>query len=160
MPPWEAAERGWFPVGRVPDHVKLGIDEVPLACNMQLDNFRQYMAYAMTFRNPVNNYVLQRFGVGTGLLAPTASDVQLGNQIPLVATDNPLYNTKLFDSVSYQSPFQTIINFTLGVNDAVGYLITEMGLYSGDQTLLVKWLLPAGIQGGVSSLTFQHRLVW
>jgi hypothetical protein len=158
--PWVAAERGWFPVGKAPADVKLGDDEVPLAVNLQLDNFRQYMAYAMTFRAPVGNYVLQRFGVGTGTAPPTTADVQLGNQIPLVASDNPSFNTRLVDYAQYPSPFLTQIYFTLAITDAVGYLVTEMGLYSGDQTLLVHWLLPAGIQGGVSSLQFCHRLAW
>jgi hypothetical protein len=139
----------------------LGPNEIPLGPNLQLDNFRQYMAYAMTFRAPVGNYVIQRFGVGTGTLPPTTADVQLQNQVPLIGADQPTLGTKLIDYVTYPSPFVSIIYFTLGITDANGYNITEVGLYSGDNTILVRWVLPAGINSsGQVAVTLAHRLVW
>jgi hypothetical protein len=135
-------------------------DEIPLGHNLQLDNFRQYMAYAMTFRGPIGNYVLQRFGVGTGVTPPTVGDVQLQNAIQLVAPDNPNVGTKLIDYVAYPAPFYAYIYFTLGVNDANGYSVTELGLYSGDNTLLIRWTVPGINKDATYSPQLVHRLAW
>jgi len=160
LPASEVVDRGIAVPGAGESGWGLGPNEIPLGPNLQLDNFRQYMAYAMTFRAPVGNYVLQRFGVGTGTLPPTTADVQLQNVVPLVAPDSPTATNKLVDYCAYPSPFNVQIFFTLGVQDAIGQLITELGLYAGDQTtLLIRWTLPAGVQStGQNSVTFCHRL--
>lgn len=161
LSPYEVVDRGIVIPGKGEDGWGLGPNEIPLGPNLQLDNFRQYMAYAMTFRSPVSNYVIQRFGVGTGTLPPTTADVQLQNQVALVASDNPSATTKLIDYCSYPSPYIVQIYFTLGTQDANGQLITELGLFSGDGTILVRWTLPAGINNtGQTAVTFLHRLAF
>jgi len=156
----DAIRYGWITPGKAVAGFDLTGDEIPLGLNLQLDNFRQYLCYASTYRSPVGSYVLQRFGVGTGVRPPTTADTQLQAQVNLVAQDNPAFNTKLVDYVAYPSPFYAQIYFTLGVNDANGYLITEAGLYSGDNTLLIRWTIPGIAKDSTFTPTLQHRLAF
>lgn len=160
VPLSKAVDYGWITPGKALPGWDLTSDEIPLGPNLQLDNFRQYLCYASTFRNPVSNYVLQRFGVGTGVTPPNTANTQLQAQVNLVAPDNAQLSTKLVDYVAYPSPYYAQIYFTLGVNDANGYLITEAGLYSGDNTLLIRWTIPGIAKDSTFTPTLQHRLAF
>lgn len=156
----DAVRWGWVLPGKSMSDFDLSSNEIPLGPNLQLDNFRQYLCYAATYRAPVGNYVIQRFGVGTGVKPPTTADTQLQAQVNLVAPDNAQLNTKLVDTTSYPSPYYSQTYFTLGVNDANGYLITEAGLYSGDNTLLIRWTFPGIAKDSSFTPTLMHRLSW
>lgn len=130
----DAIRYGWLKPVKAPAGWGIGADEVPLGSNLFLDAGRQYLAYAFGYRSPVSNYAVSYFGVGTGTAAPTATDTALSNPVPLIAPSTYL---ALVDSVDYPAPFVARINYTLGANMANGYLITEFGFYSGDQTLLI-----------------------
>ena len=101
----DAVRWGWVLPGKSMSDFDLSSNEIPLGPNLQLDNFRQYLCYAATYRAPVGNYVIQRFGVGTGVKPPTTADTQLQAQVNLVAPDNAQLNTKLVDTTSYPSPY-------------------------------------------------------
>ena len=141
IPLQDAIRYGWLKPVKAPAGWDIGPDEVPLGSNLFLDAGRQYVAYAFGYRSPVSNYAVSSFGVGTGVGAATATDTALINPVPLIAPSTYL---QLVDSVDFPAPFVARINFTLGSSMANGYLITEFGFYSGDQTLLIH-LVRTGI---------------
>jgi len=132
---------GWAHPVKAPTGWGIGPDEIPLGYNLFLDQARQYTCYALTFRSPIANYTIQQYSVGTGLTPPSVADVALGN--PVLLGNSTYFNP--IDGVDYPAPFMAQIRFTLGVGDANGYLLTEFGLFSGDQTLLMHWLQPGGL---------------
>lgn len=145
--------------GKCPAEFALPADELPLGYNLFLDNARQYVAYAMAFRAPVGDYVIQKFGVGTGNTPPNVGDVELQNRVE-VTPGSGTY-VKFIDSVEFPAPFTAAFNFTLGANDFNGYLIEEVGLYSGNNTLMMRWVLPSGINKDATiALTLRHRVVF
>ncbi len=108
--------------------------ELPIGENLFVDQGRQLLAYAFGFAEPISNHVCSRFGVGTGTSPAKVTDVALQNPIKL---SNSLF-TKEIQGVSFPAPFIALVEFSLGVADANGYLITELGLFSGDDTLLSR----------------------
>lgn len=114
-----------------------GLDrgEIPLGENLFVSGGRQMMAYCLAFKSPISNYTLQRFAVGTGTTPPNMGDVQLENAVPF---DGGAYS-KLIDNVTFPAPFILRVECTLGLNDANGYLLTEFGMLSGDETLIARF---------------------
>ena len=108
--------------------------EVPLGENLFLDQGRQVLAYAFGFRSPIQNYTVQQFGVGTGLNPARVTDVALESPITLSSGQT----TKAIDSVDFLSPFVVRVSFTLGLTDANGYIISELGLFSGGGALMAR----------------------
>jgi hypothetical protein len=135
VPLRKAIEYGWLQPSKAPAGFGIGPDEVPLGRNLFLDAGRQYMAYAWGFRPPVSNYAVQYFGIGTGTATPAVSDTALQNP---VAFDGAQQFLKLVDTVDFPAPFIARVLFTIGATEANGYLLTEFGLYSGDQTLITR----------------------
>lgn len=132
----EAVRQGWIvpAAGEPPSGFELSPQELLAGPNLFLDTGRQLMAFAFGFRSPISNYVCQKFGVGTGLVAAKVTDVALGSPITL---SNAL-TTKEIDSVDFLSAFIVRVSFTLGLADANGYAISEMGLFSGNDTLICR----------------------
>jgi len=131
----QAVDYGWVnPARGVFAGWGLQRHEVPLGENLFLDQGRQVVAYAFGFRSPISNYTVQRFGVGTGLTPAKVTDVAL--QAPIVL--NTGTTTKLIDAVDFLSPFVVRVAFTLANDDANGYLISEMGLFSGGEALIAR----------------------
>jgi hypothetical protein len=131
----QAVDYGWI----VPDSKPargwgLGREEISLGQNLFLDNGRQMLAYCFGFRSPIDNYVLTKFGVGTGFTAPKVTDVSL--EAP-IAFSVGVY-TKDIAGIDYPTAFVMRVEFVLGATEANGYLITEMGLYTGDETLVCR----------------------
>jgi hypothetical protein len=123
----EATNRGWLipqANGSVPDD----------NTNLFLDQGRQVVAYAFGFRSPIYNYTVQKFSVGTGLTSAKVTDVALEAPVTL---SNGL-TTKAIDCVDFLSPFVVRVSFTLGLSDANGYLLSEMGLLSGGDVLIAR----------------------
>lgn len=109
--------------------------------NLFVDSGRQLLAYCFAFRAPIENYVCQKFGVGTGVRPASTNDVSLQAPVQLASG---LYTGGL-DSIDFLSPFVVRVAFTLGLNDANGSLITEMGLFSGNNTLIARRVRTVGI---------------
>lgn len=156
IPLRKLVENGWVTPVRAPSGWGIGPDELPLGKNLFLDNARQYTAFSLTFRAPISNYTLQNYGVGTGLTPPTVADTSLENAVTLsnLSTIAPI------DGVDYPAPFVTQTRFTLGVNDANGYALTEFGLFSGDGTILMRWVTPALNKSSAWAPTLVHRSVY
>jgi len=131
----QAVDYGWISPVRG-EFAGWGLErhEVPLGTNLFLDQGRQVVAYAFGFRSPISNYTVQNFGVGTGLTPATVTDVAL--QAPV--TLNNASTTKPIDSVDFLSPFVVRVAFTLATDDANGYILSEMGLFSGGGALIAR----------------------
>lgn len=132
-----------------------GLDrhEVPLGENLFVDQGRQIVAYAFGFRSPISNYTVQRFGVGTGLTPAKVTDVAL--QSPVVL--NTGSTTKPIDAVDFLSPFVVRVAFTLATNDANGYILSEMGLFSGGEALIARKVRAVSIN---KTSDFSPTLTW
>lgn len=150
----EAVDRGWInPVAGEFKGWGLERHEVPLGENLFLDQGRQLLAYAFSFRSPLEDYACRKFGVGTGLTAAKVSDVALEAPITL----NSGQVTGPLDSIDFLAAFVIRVSFTLGLADANGYVITEMGLYSGNNTLLARKIRAVAVN---KTSDFSPTLTW
>jgi len=141
--PLEAAIRyGWIS----PEHLA----DTP---NLFVDQGRQLLAYCFAFRSPIENYTCSKFGVGTGTTAAKVTDV--GLEAP-VALSSGNY-TAAVDSVDFLTAFVVRVAFTLGLADANGSLITEMGLFSGNDSLMARRVRTVGIN---KTSDFAPTLTW
>jgi hypothetical protein len=138
VPLADAVRYGWIRPGEVPDGFTLPDGAVPIGSNVFVDGGRQYAVYALAFRAPMQDYTLQRFGVGTGTRPPASTDTALVNPVAF----NSGAFTKLIDVADFPVPFVIRAQFTLGASDCNGYLLTEIGLFSGDETLLARVVRP------------------
>lgn len=131
----KAVDYGWIrpAAGRAPAGWGLERHEIPVGKNLFVDQGRQLMAYAFGFRAPISDYVCQKFGVGTGLTVARVTDVSLESAIDLGGS-----TTKAIDFVDYINPYVCRVTFTLSVSEANGYLISEMGLFSGNDALMAR----------------------
>lgn len=127
--------------------------EVPLGENLFLDQGRQIVAFAFGFRSPISNYTVQKFGVGTGLTPAKVTDVAL--QAPVVL--NTSTTTKAIDAVDFLSPFVVRVSFTLANDDANGYILSEMGLFSGGDALIARKVRAVSIN---KTSDFSPTLTW
>jgi hypothetical protein len=127
--------------------------EVPLGENLFVDQGRQIVAFAFGFRSPISNYTVQRFGVGTGLTPAKVTDVAL--QAPV--TLNNALTTKEIDAVDFLSPFVVRVAFTLANDDANGYILSEMGLFSGGEALIARKVRAVSIN---KTSDFSPTLTW
>lgn len=132
----------------------LGRHEVPVGKNLFLDQGRQLLAYAFAFRSPIENYVCRKFGVGTGLTTATVADVALESPITLAST---AAITAPIDSIDFLSAFLVRVSFTLALGDANGYVITEMGLFSGNNTLMARKIRAVAVN---KTSDFSPTLTW
>jgi hypothetical protein len=126
---------------------------VPLGKNLFVDQGRQVVAYAFGFRSPIFSYTVQRFGVGTGLTPAKVTDVAL--QAPI--TLNNGLTTKAIDAVDFLSPFVVRVAFTLATDDANGYMLSEMGLFSGGEALIARKVRAVSIN---KTSDFSPTLTW
>lgn len=152
----QAIDYGWIrePAGRQPTGWGLERHEVPLGQNLFVDNGRQLVAYAFGFRAPIQNFVCQKFGVGTGVTTARVTDVAL--EAPITLTTGL---TKPIDAVDYLSAFVVRVSFTLGLGDANGYVISEMGLFSGNNSLMARKIRAVSVnKNSEYSPTFSWRL--
>lgn len=122
------------------------------ATNLFVDQGRQLLAYAFAFRAPISDFVCQQFGVGTGTTPAKVTDVALESPVALSSGF-----TAQIDSIDFLSAFVVRVAFTLGLADANGSLITEMGLFSGNNTLIARRVRTVGI---AKSSDFSPTLSW
>jgi hypothetical protein len=128
-------------------------DDVYGAPNLFVDQGRQLLAYCFAFRAPIEDYTCSKFGVGTGVTAATVTDV--GLEAP-VALSSGSYTGPL-DSIDFLTAFVVRASFTLGLSDANGSLITEMGLFSGNDSLMARRVRTVGIN---KTSDFAPTLTW
>jgi hypothetical protein len=150
----QAIDYGWIcePAGRQPLGWGLERHEVTVGKNLFLDNGRQLLAYAFGFRAPIQNFVCQNFGVGTGVTPARVTDVAL--EAPITLTTGL---TKPIDAVDFLSAFVVRVAFTLGLADANGYIISEMGLFSGNNSLMARKVRPVSIN---KNSEFSPSFLW
>jgi hypothetical protein len=113
------------------------------AKNIFVDQGRQCLAYAFAFRSPISNFVCQKYGVGTGRSPAKVTDVAL--QAPLALASASGQYTAPVDSIDFLSAFVVRVAFTIALGDANGSLITEMGLFTGNDTLIARRVRTVGI---------------
>ena len=150
----QAVDYGW--INPVPGKFAgwgLEHHELPLGKNLFVDQGRQLTAYAFGFRSPIFDYTVQNFGVGTGLTPARVTDVAL--QSPIVLSNSQ--TTKPIDAVDFLSPFVVRVAFTLGNSDANGYVISEMGLFSGGGALIARKIRAVSIN---KTSDFSPTLTW
>jgi hypothetical protein len=122
--------------------------------NLFVDQGRQLMAYAFGFRSPIENYTCQRFGVGTGTTAARVTDVALEAPVELISSQA---TTASITSVDFLTAFVMRIGFSIALGDANGALLTEFGLFSGNNTLLARKVRGVGIN---KTSDFSPTLTW
>jgi hypothetical protein len=127
-------DRGLVPSVAVPAGWGAMRDEICLGLNNYTLNLRQFNAYLFGYRAPVSDYVCANFGLGTGTNAPNVTDVALESPINFY-NNGPLAPINYID---FPEPFVARVSFTIGINDANGFLITEYGLFSGNGVLLAR----------------------
>lgn len=136
-----AVDQGWITPGmNQPAGWDLERHEVVVGFNLFTDQGRQAMAYAMGFRAPIEDYVITKFGIGTGVTAPSVTDVAL--EAPILLSGNPTKNITLVD---FTHPFTLRAKLDLGLGDANGYIISEMGLFTGGDILVARKVQPVSI---------------
>lgn len=151
----QAVDYGWVTgtQSRQPAGWGLPRHEIPLGQNLFLDNGRQLMAYAFGNRSTISDFTVGKFGVGTGTTMARVTDTQL--EAPITLSSG--LTVKAIDYVDFTAPFVARVVFTLGINDANGYAISEMGLYSGNSTLMARVVRSVTIN---KSSDFAPTLVW
>lgn len=133
--PFDKAEQyGWIKPAQVPAGWELTPGAYPIGRNLFVDGGRQLLAYVWGGRSPMSDYACQKFGIGTGTTAAAVIDTALQSPIAFSAG---VY-TKAVDAISFTSPFEARVEFTVGASQANGYLITEFGLFSGNNVLLAR----------------------
>ena len=150
----QAVDYGWIkPVTGQFAGWNLERHEVPLGENLFVDQGRQVVAFAFGFRSPISTYTVQRFGVGTGTTPARVTDVAL--EAPVVL--NTSTTTKPIDAVDFLSPFVVRVAFTLANDDANGYILSEMGLFSGGEALIARKVRAVSIN---KTSDFSPTLTW
>jgi hypothetical protein len=134
LPTQKAVEYGWLPNSSQPAGWGLARHEVPLGPNLFVDGGRQLLAYCFGGRSPLSDFFCQKFGVGTGTTAPAVTDSALEAPVSL---DNAAY-TKQISSIDFPAPFVCRIECPLSHADGAGYLLTEIGLFSGNDSLFAR----------------------
>lgn len=150
----QAVDYGWITPARG-EFAGWGLErhEVPLGKNLFVDQGRQIVAYAFGFRSPVSDYTVQNFGVGTGITPAKVTDVALQSPVTL----NTGSTTKPIDAVDFLSPFVVRVAFTLANDDANGYILSEMGLFSGGGALIARKVRSVSIN---KTSDFSPTLTW
>jgi len=151
-----AVDYGWITnAQRAPSGWGVGRDEISLGKNLFLDQGRQLVAFCFGFRNPISDYTLQKFGIGTGTTAANVSDIALEAPIQLASQANA--TTSPIDAIDFLTPFVLRVAYTVAYGDANGYLIRERGLFSGNNTLIARHVSAAGIN---KTSDFSPTLTW
>lgn len=151
-----AVDYGWVTnAERAPSGWGIGRNEACLGKNLFLDQGRQLVAFCIGFRNPISDFTLQKFGVGTGTTAANVADIALEAPIQLASQADA--TTAPIDAIDFLTPFVLRVAYTLAYGDANGYLIRERGLFSGNDTLIARHVSAAGIN---KTSDFSPTLTW
>lgn len=148
----EAQRRGWIKAdGKVPTWVKDFDAELPLGKNLFTDSGRQLLCYCFADQNTSLNSC-KKFGIGTGTTAPKVTDTSLTGAIVMDGL-----STRAVTAITFPTPFVARVEFNIAAGWGNGYLITELGLYSGGDTLMARRTLSSGIN---KTSDFSPTIVW
>ena len=152
-----AVDSGLVVPSRTPRGWGIGRDEISLGQNLVVDTGRQAGCYALGGLTPSANNVITNFGAGTGLTVPQATDVQLVSPLPF--STGSLYQA--VDSVAFPAPFNLQVKITIDAASMNGYLLTEFGLFTGNNTLIARKLIQSGINKGAGGFDgLSYTLLW
>lgn len=157
--PEKAVAYGFFKPqfeGVNPQDWKLDPTEIPLGKNLFVDIGRQQMAYAFGNRSPITDYVCRNFSIGTGTTPPKVTDMDLENPLAFYGGSS----LKPIDSVEWPDPFISLVLFTIAASEANGYLITEMGLFSGSGNLFARRVFSGINKTSDHAPTLGWRIRW
>lgn len=132
---------GWVTPNPINLPIGLKSGEVPIGENLFVDNGRQLLAYCIGNKAPVSDYVIAKFGVGLGDAVPNTADVGLEDPLTFYDSDSDTIADAQFkpiDSITFPAPFLVRVLFTLAATEANDNLITELGLFSGNETLIAR----------------------
>jgi len=155
--PRQAIAQGLIKVNEaVDDSWHLSQDEVGLGSNLFTDSGRQLMAYLFGGKSTMTNWKCAQFGIGTGTTPPNVTNTSLEAPINFGVSQggNPL---KAVSGVDYPNPFIVRVLIELDANDAVGFLLSEFGLFSYDGTLLARKTV-VGTNKAAVSLGYSWRI--
>jgi hypothetical protein len=157
MPLSKACDHGLISPIRAPAGWGISSDEACLGKNLFVDNGRQLLAYCFGFRAPISNYSCQNFGVGTGTNPAQVTDVALESPIGLASQSGA--TTAPITTMDFLTAFVIRVGFTIATGDANGYLLTEFGLFSGNNTLFARFVNNVGVNKTSDfSPTFSWRI--
>jgi hypothetical protein len=153
---------------------------LPLGANLVVDQARQTIANLLGGLDfPTNRWVITKASFGTYDTAPLFTDVTLSPQPDpsqsIVGGENEIAVTPgvykiLLTSVDMPQPFVVRFEAVLAPNQAVGYLIREMGLWTqgnpqnedgssaGAEQLVAHKCFPALSRDGSSGVSFLWRV--
>lgn len=166
-----------FSIFQYPSEAKSQVEEVngylELKGNLVVNLGRQTIAYLIGGRDyssvtPNNNWIVTKVSWGVGEEAPRFTDTSLSPQAVtgetsggeneiIYDTDNG-YKKKSIASTDWPSPFLVRFEAVLGADEAVGYLIREMGLWTSNNTLFARKVFPAINKSGDFGLSFLWRI--
>ena len=143
-----------IPIEKAIKYGWITIDPKVGPANLFVDQGRQLLAYAFGFRAPIENYTCQNYGVGTGTTPARVTDVALEAPIDLISSQA---TTAPITSVDFLTAFVMRVGFSIALGDANGYLLTEFGLFSGNNTLLARKVRGVGIN---KTSDFSPTITW
>lgn len=145
--------------------------EIILGPNLVVNLGRQTIAYLLGGRDynsviPNNSWIVTQCSWGTGEVAPRFTDSSLSPQAVAGQTsggENEIYydgvnRKKNLTGVDWPLPFIVRFEATLGADEAVGYLIREFGLWTGNGVLFARKVFPAISKGSDFGIAFLHRV--
>jgi hypothetical protein len=140
---------------------------VMLKDNLVVNLGRQTLAYLIGGKDyPANSWLISKVSWGTGEEVPRFTDTTASpqavtnqtiggeNEIAYDATNKK----KAIASVDWPTPFMTRFEATLGADEAVGYLIREMALWTSNDNLFARKVFPAINKTSDFGLSFLWRI--
>lgn len=124
--------------GRQPSGWGLQRHEVPLGKNLFTDVGRQQLAYCLGFKSPAGDYAIASFGVGTGTAVPRVTDTALEAPISFYDPGSGAVDKKPVDTIDFPTAFVIRVSYSLAAGEANGYLLTELGLFTGNGSLVAR----------------------
>jgi hypothetical protein len=133
---------------------KLSPWEIPVGVNHHTNGGRQMMIYCWGNRAPITDFACTQFGFGTGSTPVTVDDLGLAAQQAFSSGDT----LKGVDAIDYPEPYIARVRITLSASDATGILVSELGLFSGNGTLLHRTVLDVPFNKGNVAKSYLWRI--
>lgn len=152
----KAVDYGWIRPGMAqPAGWGLTREEIPLGFNLTVDGGRQALAYLFGGKAPLANFTCSKFGIGTGTTAPNASDIALEAPVNVGVGSGALFAAT--GQTDFPDAMVARVELNIPANsDANGTLITELGLFTSEGTLLCR-----KVNTGISkNSSFEPTLLW
>lgn len=152
IPLQKAVDYGWITnPQKAPAGWGIGRDEVCIGRNLIVDGGRMCIAYLL---GGLPNKKISQFAVGTGTTAANVSDTTLQN--PVTLSTGTIY--KPIIGVVFPAPFTLLVQMVLSATEANGYLLTEMGLFNDENTLIARKTRTGVNKVSDASITWSWRV--